>query len=214
MKQNANPFKGQHANGCLMTFAEPPQPLVQGFGPGAPFAGMSRKFLKALTQEFRTGPTPMHPALFAALFGDRGNARQLVNLLGGLKAIPIRAKRRQQTRGQSLARPRKTLKQGAIGMLLKNRGDLLIKPLDGLQQRAYLLNQNLGHHRARQHCRRILSQGPGSPDLLQSLLQLFGTRPPMVPIELPDPFWTGLLERFQRRPPFQEIAGLGTVATS
>ena len=135
MEQNANPLKSQYAHRRGMAFARSPQALMQGFGPTTRFAGMIGKFMEALTQKLRTGPAPMHPALFAALLGDRGNARQLLNLLGGLKAIPIRTEGRQQARGQDCARSRKTFKQGTIGMLSKNRCNLAVEPLDGVQQR-------------------------------------------------------------------------------
>src|SRR3989442_7019123 len=125
MKQNANPFKGQHAHRRMMTLATPPQLLIYGFGPPTPFAGMVGKLMKALTQELRTGPAPMHPTLLAALLSDRSNARQLLDLLGGLKPIQIRTKGRQQARSQGSARSRKTFKQEAIGMLSKKRRDPL-----------------------------------------------------------------------------------------
>lgn len=75
----------------------------------------------------------MHRALLAALHGDRGNPRQLLDLLGGLKPIPIRAEGRYQARGQNCARSRKTFKQETIGMFSKKRGNLLIESLDGRQ---------------------------------------------------------------------------------
>src|SRR2546427_3030433 len=134
MKQNSNPFKGQHAHRRMMTLAAPPQLVIQSFGPPTPFAGVISKFMKALTQKLRAGPAPMHPVLLTALLGDRSNARQLLDLLGGLKAIPIRAKGRQQARGQGSARSRKTFKQGTIGMLSKKDTDLAVKLLDGSQQ--------------------------------------------------------------------------------
>ena len=134
MKQNANPFKRQHAHRGMMSLAATSQLLIQGFGPPTPFAGVVGKFMKALTQKLRASPAPMHPVLLAAFLGDRSNARQLLDLLGGLKAIPIRAKGRQQARGQGSACSRKTFKQEAIGMLLKKRRDLLIKPFQGGDQ--------------------------------------------------------------------------------
>jgi hypothetical protein len=104
---------------------------------------MVGEFLKALAQELGTGPAPLHPALSPALTGDRGNARQWLDLLGVLEAIPIRAEGRQQARGQGVARCRKTFKQGSIRMPSKNLGDLLIEPLEGCRQRPDLLGQNL-----------------------------------------------------------------------
>ena len=115
-----------------MAFATAPQPLIQGFSPAAPVAGMAGKLVEGLAQKLRTSPAPVHPALFAALLGDRRNAKQLLRLLGGLKTIPIRAKGRHQARGQDCTRPWKTVKQGAIGMLAKNHGNLAVKALDGI----------------------------------------------------------------------------------
>ena len=94
MEQNANPFERQHPKRRMMAFAGSLETLIQGFGPVAPFAGMVGKFMEALAQKLGTGPAPMYPALLAALHGDRGNARQLLDLLGGLKPIPIRAEGR------------------------------------------------------------------------------------------------------------------------
>src|SRR6266446_10258140 len=159
MKQNANPFKRQHAHCRVMALAAPPQLLIQGLGPATPFAGVISKFMKGLTQKLRAGPAPMHPVLLAAFLGDRSNAGQLLYLWGGLKAIPIRAKGRQQARSQGSARSRKTFKQEAIGMLSKKRRNLFIKPLQGGDQCPHLLGERLDHHRARQHGGRILGQG-------------------------------------------------------
>src|SRR6185436_1349748 len=92
MKQNANPFESQDTKGRMVAFADTPQPLIQGFSPAAPVAGMSGKLVERLPQKLGAGPAPVHPALFAALLGDRRNPKQLLRLLGGLKAIPIRAK--------------------------------------------------------------------------------------------------------------------------
>src|SRR5262245_27206681 len=135
MKQNANPFEGQHAQGSVMTFAGAPQPLVKSSRPAAPVAGMSGKLVERLAQKLGTGPAPVDPTLFATLLGHRRNAKQLLRLLGGPKAIPIRAKGRHQARSQHCARSRKTVKQGAIGMLAKNHGNLAVKTLNGSQQR-------------------------------------------------------------------------------
>ena len=115
----------------MVAFAKAPQSLIQGFSPAAPVAGMTGKLVEGLAQKLRASPAPVHPALFAALLGDRRNAKQLLRLLGGLKAIPIRAKGRHQARGQDCTRPRKTVKQGAIGMLAKKRRDLAVKAIDG-----------------------------------------------------------------------------------
>ena len=91
MKQNANPLEGQHPHSGVMAFASAPQPFVQSFRPVAPVARIAGKLVERLSQKLESSPAPVHPALFAALLGDRRNPKQLLRLLRGLKALPIRA---------------------------------------------------------------------------------------------------------------------------
>src|SRR5688500_4639218 len=80
MKQDPNPFESQDTKGRMVAFADTPQPLIQGFSPATPMTGMSGKLVEGLAQKLRASPTPVHPALFAALLGDRRNAKQLLDL--------------------------------------------------------------------------------------------------------------------------------------
>ena len=54
-----------------MVFAASPLGLIKAFGPGARAQGRARKFVQALSDEFRTGPAPMHDGAFAALLNNR-----------------------------------------------------------------------------------------------------------------------------------------------
>ena len=76
-------------------FAASPLLAIEGLGPVTRAAGMFGKLVEGLTPELGTGQAPMDPMLVATLLGDRGDPVALLNLEGGLKPIPIRAKRRQ-----------------------------------------------------------------------------------------------------------------------
>jgi hypothetical protein len=54
-----------------MVFAARALGLIKAFGPGAGAQGRARKFVQALSDEFRTGPAPMHDGAFAALLNNR-----------------------------------------------------------------------------------------------------------------------------------------------
>src|SRR5215510_9698235 len=94
-EQNANPFVGQSSNGGVVFFATLDLEFVVRPCPTTPSARMLGELLKALTHKFRASPPPVHPAFGSTLLGDRSNARKLLHLLRGLKAIPIRAECRR-----------------------------------------------------------------------------------------------------------------------
>lgn len=111
-----------------MALAAPSEKFIMRFGPLAPAPRMIGEFLKGLSQEFRTGISPVHEILvFPALLGNGGDTGHLLHVRRGLKPIPIRAERRCQTRSQCCTRPGEAFKDEAIGMLAKNRGDFAIK---------------------------------------------------------------------------------------
>src|SRR6516225_10388550 len=126
-KQDSDPFVCQSTNCGVVALAALPEKLVMCFGPLAPAPRMIGKFLKRLSHKFRTRVAPMHETFFATLLGNRRNARQFLHFRRGLKPIPIRAESRYQARSQCCARPWETFKDGAIGMLAKNHGNLSIK---------------------------------------------------------------------------------------
>ena len=101
-----------------MTFATVPQPLIQGFSPAAPVAGMAGKLVEGLAQKLGQAQRQCSQRCLP-LLGDRRNAKQLLRLLGGLKTIPIRAKGRHQARGQDCTRPGRLSNRGRSGCLPK-----------------------------------------------------------------------------------------------
>src|SRR5262245_34384966 len=118
-KQDSDPFVRQSTNCGVVTLAALSEEFVMRFGPLAPTTRMIGEFLKRLSHELRTCVSPMHETLFAALFGNRRDACQLLHFLRGVKSIPIRTERRCQARSQCCTRPGKAFKDGAIGMLAK-----------------------------------------------------------------------------------------------
>src|SRR6266849_1553974 len=81
-KQNSNPLICQGSQGCVMRLSAFAQALIVALGPFAPDDRASREFVEGLSDEFRTGHTPMHPATLAASFRYRRYAGKHLYLGG------------------------------------------------------------------------------------------------------------------------------------
>ena len=67
--------------------------LVIGARPGRLADGQTRKFVKTLTEKFRTSKPMMNPTSFGAAFRYRRNAGKLLYFCCGGKALAISTKR-------------------------------------------------------------------------------------------------------------------------
>jgi hypothetical protein len=90
-EHDPNPFVAQGAQGRVMRLAGRAEAVITGPRPQGTANRLFREFLDALAQEFGTSPPPMDPMGLAALFGDRGDARQELDFTGQVKTVPIRS---------------------------------------------------------------------------------------------------------------------------
>ena len=100
--------------------------------------------------------------------------------------------------------PREAFKNGAIGMLSKNHGDLPIKLRNAGQQRPQLRNQGLHHQGTGFQYRFVLGQRASILDLFQLFIQI-QPRSRMPGVELPDLPPAAGLQTLQCRPLLKKI---------
>jgi len=94
-KHDSDPFVSQCSHDGVMFFAQDVVLLsVIKFGPTTELARLIGKLVKCLQHEFGTCPTSMHPFHLATAFCHRRYTRELLNLHGIFKAIPICAEGR------------------------------------------------------------------------------------------------------------------------
>jgi hypothetical protein len=75
---NSDPSKRQTADSSLMAIASFSPALVVSARPRRQGDRLSRKFVKTLTEKFRTSIPMMNPTSFAAAFRYGSNARELL----------------------------------------------------------------------------------------------------------------------------------------
>src|SRR5204863_1058940 len=109
-----------------MVFAVSALGLIKAFGPGARAQGRVRKFVQALSDEFRTGPAPMHDGAFAALLNNRCDSRVGGEVEAVAPAITAGSKDDQEPRCQSGTSSWKSSEDGSVVVGFKELGDLLV----------------------------------------------------------------------------------------
>src|SRR5918999_3595371 len=95
--------------------------------------GFAGPFHEGLAEELRELEPPMDPTCVPAAFGDRRNARILLELRGRGIAVALFAKSHEETRGEDGTGAWERLKEGEVGM---GRGQLrngVVEVLDCLQ---------------------------------------------------------------------------------
>jgi len=102
---------------------------VIGVGPAGVTDRHTRPLHDALAQEFRAGPTPVHPARAPATLGHRGDAEILLHRPDRIEALALAAQGGQQPRGkggsgsgqatedEGIRVPRECLRDGRIVLL-------------------------------------------------------------------------------------------------
>jgi hypothetical protein len=81
------PLERQRADGRVVVVTLLPLSLVVSSSPERLFAGGTGELVERLAEEFRAGLPPVHPLRLAARLGDRGDAGELLNVLGAF--IPV-----------------------------------------------------------------------------------------------------------------------------
>src|SRR5215831_13538634 len=98
--ENADPFEGQGAHGCLVCFALVALLLVIDLGPEGMPDRFRRPLYKRLSQECRTLQPPVDPGFLATAFRDRRNPRIFLEFCGRGIAFALFAKSHEETRGK------------------------------------------------------------------------------------------------------------------
>src|SRR5688572_17640682 len=118
----------------MMRFSALAQLVVVGTSPIRLKDRTAGKLLERLSQEFRTGQTPVNPNAGAAFFSNRSNAGELLHFSGEFKSATIGAESREQSRSQRGTRSRKAAKQGRVVMLIEQGCNFLVVELDRFGQ--------------------------------------------------------------------------------
>src|SRR4026207_69 len=134
---------------------------------------MAGKFMEALSDEGGASVSSMHPVLFAATFEDGRNSRvlrSLLNLLGGVKSIPVGSHGGLQPRRQCRPRSWETVEDPKVRMHSKYLLDLAINAPNGDKQGAQLIHNGFHHQDRSVHHSGILGQRDRRTNLPQSFI--------------------------------------------
>ena len=114
--EDADPLQCQGAGCGLMRLASGSLLGIVGTCPEGMADGFAGPFHEGLAQELRALEAPVDPACVPARFGDRRNARILLEVSGGRVAVALLAKRHEEARGEGRAGAWERLKEGEVGM--------------------------------------------------------------------------------------------------
>lgn len=142
-----NALEYQCAQGSLMRAAFSPLLLVKSACPKRFINGLRSPFNKRLPHKLWTPQSPMYPAFLTASFKNRRNTRIHLQFTGSCIAFTLLTKGGKQAWRQSLTGPRQITEKHIVRQCRRERRNLLVKPINGLQRNAYLLDQHL-----RQRC--------------------------------------------------------------
>ena len=117
-----------------MVFAASALSLIKVFGPRTGTQGRARKFVQALSDEFRTSPAPMHDGAFAALLNNGGDSTVGGDVEAVAPAITPGSKDDKEPRCQSGTSSWKARENSSIVMSFKELGDLLVILFDRWEQ--------------------------------------------------------------------------------
>ena len=95
--------------------------------------GFAGPFHEGLSEELRALEAPVDPTRVPTAFGDRRNARILLEVGGGGIALALFAKGDEETRGEDGTGAWERLKEGEVGMGRGQLRDGVVEVLDRLQ---------------------------------------------------------------------------------
>ena len=128
--KDADPLKGEGADGDVMRFPMLPLLAIERPRPRAVKDGMMSKLVKGLPEKGRRGPPPMDLALSATTDRDRGNAGVRLHGRGRGKASAIGAECDEETWSEGVPGPREAREEGRVGMAGKGLRDRRFQLLD------------------------------------------------------------------------------------
>lgn len=179
--------------------------LVKGFCPEGPGDGLADPLDEALAEEGGADEAPMHPALLAAAFGDRGDAGILLHRSRVGEALSVLSEGCEQTRGQSGASAGELLEDGGIGEFGARGLDGVVEALDGLVHLTELADEAPDHQDGRLDDGRVLREGAGLCDGLEALFDDGGMAEVALTEKGPEGLWARPLECLEDWPPFDEV---------
>src|SRR5712671_627193 len=173
--QNAQPFESDHTNGGPAAFAFGDLLIIEQSSPHALADGTLGKFDNTLVVKYRTSVTELNDSLTSAFLFDRSHPAETEQIIGGLEVSADRSESRCQSRSQCWTAAWQILEQPGLGVLDEDLLNPQVVMLDGLVERAQLLNQSFHLQLQRFDERWILSQGhrlfQGLQPLVDSLLR-------------------------------------------
>ena len=131
-KEDTNPLESQSPDGGLMGFTSVALELIKSPCPEGVSDRLVGPFDKGLSQEPGAAVTPVDPGVVAAVFGDRSDAGELEQLVGGLVSGPIVAEGGQEARSQLGSGAGQGIEQGGIGVVSKELSDGVIEQFEAV----------------------------------------------------------------------------------